>query len=75
MAREQAEPQFTPPLLALIRTGNFSTMAEQRILIAGAEALGSVCGGMLARNGEQVTQRGWRAHMRAIERRGGAEGK
>jgi 2-dehydropantoate 2-reductase len=51
-------------------------MAEQRISIAGAGALGSVYGGMLARNGEQLTLPGWRVHMRAIERRGGgAEGK
>jgi len=63
-------------LLALIRTGKFSTIVEQRILIAGTGALGSVYRGMLARSGGQLALPGWRAHMRAIERRGGgAEGK
>ncbi len=45
-------------------------MAGRRILIAGAGALGSVFGAMLAERGEQVTLLGRTAHMRAIERDG-----
>jgi 2-dehydropantoate 2-reductase len=44
--------------------------AESRILIAGAGALGSVVGGLLAAAGWPVTLLGRAAHLQAIARRG-----
>lgn len=43
---------------------------EEAILIAGAGALGSVIGGMLARAGERVTLLGRKPHLEAIAARG-----
>jgi len=45
-------------------------MAADSILIAGAGALGSVFGGMLAAHGHRVTMLGRRAHLDAIARDG-----
>ncbi|HYB91909.1 MAG TPA: ketopantoate reductase family protein [Candidatus Binataceae bacterium] len=45
-------------------------MAADRILIAGAGALGSVFGGMLAAKGHRVAMLGRRAHLDAIARDG-----
>ncbi|MGH7865279.1 MAG: ketopantoate reductase family protein [Candidatus Binataceae bacterium] len=45
-------------------------MADQRILVAGSGSLGSVYGGILARNGGRVTLLGRAAHIGAIERDG-----
>jgi len=44
--------------------------SDEAILIAGAGALGSVVGGLLARAGWPVTLLGRRAHLEAITRRG-----
>lgn len=43
---------------------------DRRVLIAGAGALGSVIGGLLARAGWPVTLLGRRAHLEAVGRRG-----
>jgi 2-dehydropantoate 2-reductase len=45
-------------------------VAEEQILVAGAGALGSVVGGLLARAGHRVTLLGRRPHMDAIARDG-----
>jgi 2-dehydropantoate 2-reductase len=47
---------------------NFTTM--DRILIAGAGAIGSVMGGLLAAHGQRVTLLGRRTHLDAIARGG-----
>ncbi len=51
-------------------TGNFDTMTDTPILIAGAGAIGSILGGMLHLAGHDVTMLGRRAHMDAIARNG-----
>jgi 2-dehydropantoate 2-reductase len=45
-------------------------VAEEQILVAGAGALGSVVGGLLARDGHRVTLLGRRPHMQAVARDG-----
>jgi 2-dehydropantoate 2-reductase len=45
-------------------------VAEEQILVAGAGALGSVVGGLLARAGHPVTLLGRRPHMDAVARDG-----
>src|SRR5258705_10505465 len=47
-----------------------AAVAEEPILIAGAGALGSVVGGLLARAGHSVTLLGRAPHLDAIERDG-----
>jgi 2-dehydropantoate 2-reductase len=49
---------------------NVGAMAHERILIAGAGAIGSVIGAMLHRAGHRVTMLGRRPHLEAAHREG-----
>jgi 2-dehydropantoate 2-reductase len=68
--RGQAAHSPPAPLFARAGAGSFTTMAAGRILIAGAGAIGSMCGAMLAAGGHQVTMLGRTAHLDAIEAHG-----
>jgi 2-dehydropantoate 2-reductase len=57
--------------LSLVRAGRIvRRVAEEPLLVAGAGALGSVVGGLLARAGHPVTLLGRRPHLDAIARDG-----
>jgi 2-dehydropantoate 2-reductase len=49
---------------------NLGAMAHERILVAGAGAIGSVIGAMLHRRGHRVTMLGRREHLEAARRDG-----
>jgi 2-dehydropantoate 2-reductase len=57
-------------LFADSSAGNLGAVAHERILVAGAGAIGSVIGAMLHRAGHRVTMLGRRTHLEAARRDG-----